>query len=161
MQPHNMPPGCNLFDADLAQSVGVGAALHLRPPGLVAHSGATQPGDLPPGDLLCTRQDMTALCPYDINQINWRQVREKLAELPDFDHQIDWSDGEHFPWWVWLANTGQIRDVANDGISNVRLQVTDGVKCVVVDSVRGSYYISPRARDGKMMATDTPRLYKG
>ena len=100
------------------------------------------------------------MCPYDINQINWRQVREKLAELPDFDHQIDWSDGEHFPWWVWLANTGQIRDVANDGISNVRLQVTDGVKCVVVDSVRGSYYISAGRRDGRMMVTDAPRQYR-
>ena len=100
---------------------------------------------------------MQAICPYDIKQINWRQVREKLAELEDFDHQIDWSDGKHFPWWVWLANTGMIRDVANDGISNVRLQVTGGFKCVVVDSVRGSYYISPRARDGKMMVTDTPR----
>ena len=75
--------------------------------------------------------------------------------------QIDWSDGKHFPWWAWLANTGKIRDVANDGISNVRLQVTGGFKCVVVDSVRGSYYISPRARDGKMIVTDTPRLCTG
>ena len=85
-QPHNAPPRCNLFDAGLARSVGVGAALHLRPPRLVAYSGATQPGSLQPGDLLCTRQDMTALCPYDINQLNWRQVREKLAELEGFDH---------------------------------------------------------------------------
>ena len=150
-----------MFDADLARSIGVGAALHLRPPRLVAYSGATQPGGLQPGDLLCTRQDMDALCPYGITHIKWRQVREKLAELQDFDHEIDWSDGGHFPWWVWLATTGTIRDVANHGISNVRLQVTAGVKCVVVDSVQGTYYISPRGRDGKMMATDTPRLYMG
>ena len=104
---------------------------------------------------------MQAICPYDIKQINWRQVRDKLAELDDFDQQIDWSDGKEFPWWVWLANTGKVRDVANAGISNVRPQATGGFKCVVVDSVRGSYYISPRARDGKMLVTDTPRLYRG
>ena len=50
MQPHIMLPGCNLFDAALARSRGVGAALHLRPPRLEASSGATQPGGL-----LCTR----------------------------------------------------------------------------------------------------------
>ena len=70
MQPHSMPPGCNLFDAGLARSVGVGAALHLQPPRLVAYSSATQPGDLQPGELLVTRQDMTALCTYDINKLN-------------------------------------------------------------------------------------------
>ena len=155
-----MPPECKLFDADLARSVGVGAALHLRPPGLVAYPDATQPRDLPPGDLLCTRQDMDAFCPYDIKQTNWRQVREKLAELGDFDHEIDWSDGRDFPWWLWLANTGQIRDVSNDGISCVRLHVSATFKCVVVDSVQGTYYISARTCDGKMMVTDTPRLYR-
>ena len=69
MKPHSMPPGCNLFDADLARSIGVGAALHLRPPQLVEYSRAAQPGGLQPGGLLCTRQDMEALCRYDINQI--------------------------------------------------------------------------------------------
>ena len=68
------------------------------------------------------------------------------------------SDGTHFPWWVWLANTGTIRDVANDGISSVRLQASAGFKCVVVDSVRGSYCIS-LSRGGKMTVTETPRLY--
>ena len=48
LQPHSMPPRCKLFDAGLARSVGVGAALHLQPPRLVAYSGATQPGDLQP-----------------------------------------------------------------------------------------------------------------
>ena len=93
--------------------------------------------------------------------MNWTQVREKLAELEGFDRDIGWRGGHHFPWWVWLANTGKIRDVANDGIFKVRLQCASGVKRVVVDSVRGSYNISPRARDGNMMVTDTPRLYRG
>ena len=151
MQPHTMLPGCNLFDAALARSVGVGAALHQRPPRLVASSGAAQPGEL-----LCTRQDMDAFCPYDINEVNWRQVRDRLAELGDHDQEVDWSDGQHFPWWLWLANTGKIRDVANDGISSVRLSVNNGMKCVGVVSARGTYYLSGT---GKMIVTPTPRLH--
>ena len=161
MQPHIMPQGCNLFQVDVAQVRGVGAALHRRPPRLEACSGATPPGGLQLGDLLCTREDMQAICPYDIKQINWKQAREKLAELQDHDHQIDWSDGKHFPWWVWLANTGQIRDLANEGIYNVHLEVAGGSRCVAVHSVRGWYYISPRPQDSKMMVTGPPRLYRG
>ena len=66
------------------------------------------------------------------------------------------SDGQEFAWWVWLANTGKIRDLANDGIYNVRLEVVGGSKCVVVHSVRGWYYISPRPGDGKMMVAGPP-----
>ena len=133
-----------------------GAALHLRPPRLEAPSGATQPGGL-----LCAREDMAAICSYDINEVSWRQVREKLAELGGHDQEVDWSDGHHFPWWAWLANTGKIRDVANDGISRVRLSVSNGFRCVVVDSVQGTYYISARHRDGKMNVSPPPRLYRG
>ena len=100
------------------------------------------------------------MCPNDINDVNWRQVREKLAELGDDDQEIDWTDGQHFPWWLWLANTGKLRDVANDGISHVRLRVSNGFKCVVVDSVRDTYYISMDPSHGKMIVRDAPRLYR-
>ena len=67
-----------------ARSVGVGAALHQRPPRLVASSGAAQPGGL-----LCTREDMAAFCRLDINEVNWKQVREKLRKLGDEDQELD------------------------------------------------------------------------
>ena len=84
MKPHTMLPGCNLFDAASARSVGVGAALHQRPPRLVASSGAAQPGGL-----LCTREDMAAFCRLDINEVDWKQVREKLRKLGDEDQELD------------------------------------------------------------------------
>ena len=164
MQPHSMPPTCNMFDVALARSVGVGAALHLRPPRLVATSSATQPGAsssaTQPGHVLCTRQDMSAFCTYDIKSVNWRQVRDKLVELGDEDLYIEWSEGDHFPWWIWLSNIGNIRDVANHGISRVRLIVTNGTKCVVVDSVRGTYNISMDPVHGNMIVRPPPRLYR-
>ena len=104
---------------------------------------------------------MSAFCTCGIQSGKWRHVREKLAELEDFDHQIDWSDGKHFPWWVWLANTGQLRDLSNDGIYSVRLEVRSGLRRVVVHSVGGRYYISPRIPDGKMLVVPYPRVYRG
>ena len=89
-------------------------------------------------------------------------MREKLAELGDDDQEIDWSDGQHFPWWLWLANTGDLAYIfCNDGISHVRLRVSNGFKCVVVDSVRRTYYISMRGSDRNMIVRDVPRLYRG
>ena len=87
-------------------------------------------------------------------------MRDKLAELGDNYQEVDWSDGQHFPWWLWLAITGKIRDVANDGISSVRLSVRNGFKCVVVESVQGTYDISAGYSNGKMIVTDTPRLHR-
>ena len=141
MKPHCMPRGSLCFHmADAAQH-GVGASLHARPPGMVqwpnlplhthssgaAQPGGTQPGDAQPGNpavhLLATREDMEQLCVYDIQMLNWKAIREALRVLPDHDHTVDWSDGSHFPWWVWLANTGVLRDVVNAGVSRVWLEV--------------------------------------
>ena len=169
MQPHTMPWRCNLFDVPTACSEGVGAALHRRPPRRVATSCAAQLGEpsdvMQPGNLLCSREDMTAFCRYDIQQVNWSHVREKLMELGDEDQEIEWSDGEHYPWWLWLANTGKMRDVANDGISRVRVVVANDVisrrviKSVVVDSVRGTYNIIMDPTRDKPKVTPQPRLY--
>ena len=101
---------------------------------------------------------MAAFCQLDINEVNWKQVREKLRKLGDEDQELDWSNGEHFPWWDWLANTGQMRNVANDGISRVRLKVSDGFRCVIVDSVRGTYCISAD-HYGKPFVDPPPRRY--
>ena len=57
---------------------------------------------------------------------------------------MDWSDSSHSPWWVWLANTGVLRDVVNAGVSGVELEVAHGNKCVVVHSVGGVYRLSVR-----------------
>ena len=157
MKPHIMHPGCNLFDASEACSVGVGAALHQRPPRFVASSGAVQPGEL-----LCRRADMVELisnCRHDINMASWTLVTHKLRELGDHDQELDWSYGEHFPWWLWLANTGKIRNVANDGISGVRLSVWNGSKCVVVDSVGGTYRVSEDS-NGDPVVCPKPRVYR-
>ena len=111
MQPHIMRWVCNLLDVALVRSRGVDAVLHLRRPRLEVSSGASQLGGL-----LSTREDMAAMCSYDINEVSWRQVQEKLAERGAHDQEVDWSDGHDLPWIVWLANIGKIRDVASDAL---------------------------------------------
>ena len=80
---------------------------------------------------------MDQLYVYDIQSVNWKAVREALRVLPVDDHTVDWSDSSHFPWRVWLANTGLLRDVVNAGVSAMELEVAHGNKCVVVHSVWG------------------------
>ena len=103
---------------------------------------------------------MDILCKYDIQSVNWRQVRDILRRLGDADHEEDWSDGRAFPWWVWLANTGTLRDVANDGIYRVCACVSRGVKAVVVNSISGTYWLTSERRTGRMQVTPPPRLYQ-
>ena len=102
---------------------------------------------------------MEQLCAYDIQSVNWRAIREALRVLPLYDHTVDWSDGSHFPWWVWLANTGLWHDVVNDGVAGVELEVAGGNKCVLVHSVRGDFRPSVNPQNGKMVITPTPPRY--
>ena len=165
MTPHCMPWGSLCFHIDDAAQQGVGASLHLMPPRMVHapnlpladHPGVPQPGD-PALHLLATREDLKQLSPYDIKCVNWSAVREELRVLPDHNHTVDWSDGSLFPWWAWLANMGHKRDVMNDGIAGVELEVRNGKKCVLVHSVRGDFrlWVSDH---GKMMITPTPPRY--
>ena len=84
------------------------------------------------------------MCVYDIQMVNWKAVREALRVLPVDDHTVDWSDSSHFPWWVWLANTGKLSRVVNTGIWRVEVQLAHGNKQVVVHSVGGVYRLSVR-----------------
>ena len=98
------------------------------------------------------------MCMYDIQKNSWKRVNQTLLELGPEDQELDWSNGEDFPWWVWLANTGQMRKVANDGISRVRLKVSGGFRCVIVDSLRGTYR-SSADQYGKPFVDPPPRRY--
>ena len=59
-----------------------------------------------------------------------------------------------------LTGGSACRILANGGICRVRLSVRNGFKCVVVDSVQDTYYISAGYSNGKVIVTDTPRLHR-
>ena len=114
MHPHSMPSGSVLFSLAQAQNSGVGASLHLRPPGRAADAGAPQPGVM-----LCTRGDVDQSCPYDVQMVTWRRVREIFLQPREEETQVDISDGHLFPWWLLLGGTGRQRTLLNRGVTRV------------------------------------------
>ena len=117
---------CNIFQTSVAHRVGVGAALHQKPPGITERADAPQLGanDAPQlGAMICSRAHMDQIHPYDVKAVSWRHAREALRALSDVAGEVDWSDGDAFPWWLCLANTGKIRDVVADGIFRVTAYV--------------------------------------
>ena len=167
MKPHRMLPGSVLFRKATAWEVGVGAALHAEPPGVVRDAQRALPAAPGPGGdiadalqlgaIVATRQDMDEVCKYDVNMLSWKVVRAKLAALETHDEdRVDWSNGQRFPWWVWLANTGILRDVVNEGVRAVELVVQRGVKSVVVTSVSDRFWLSFHPTNGKLQVWPMP-----
>jgi len=58
-----------------------------------------------------------------------------------------------------MANTGVLRDVVNDGVFCVELEIVQGYKCVVVHSVRGVFRLSAHQKTGRMVIEPTPEKY--
>ena len=114
MHPHAMPSGSVLFSLAQAQEIGVGASLHLRPPGRAADAGAPQPGVV-----LCTRGDVEESCPYDVQMWSWLRVREMILQPREEEGEVDISDGHLFPWWLLLGGTGRQRPLLDRGVTHV------------------------------------------
>ena len=112
MHPHAMPSGSVLFSLAQAKEIGVGASLHLRPPGCAADAGVPQPG-LP----LCTLFNVDRSCAYDLQMVTWRRIREDCLQ-PTTD-RVDISDGHLFPWWLMLGGTGRNRRLLDRGVTRV------------------------------------------
>ena len=156
MMPQRMQLSCNLFDPSTARLEGVGAALHQIPPGIVESAGVPQPDAI-----ICSRAHMDAIHDYDINSMSSRRTFEFLGLLPNTTGDIDWSDGATFPWWLWLATNGSIRDVAADGIYGIRACVKNNgeSKSIVVNSTSDEYRIVPNAKGDNIITSPTPPEY--
>lgn len=152
MQPHVMTNASVCFSRALAANDGVGQALHRQPPGLLQGSvlalTSHAPGATQPGVPLATRADLDQLCTYDVLSLSWRVVRTQLDRLPPHDDCVDWSDGSTFPWWLWLANTGKVRDIVDKGVTSVEVHIRTGSKSILVHTRAGSKYTF--SENGKM-----------
>ena len=112
MHPHTMPFGSVLFSLAQAKEIGVGASLHLRPPGRAPDALFPQPGLA-----LCTLSNVDESCPYDLQVVTWRRIREDC--LQPTTHRVDISDGHLFPWWLMLGGTGRNRRLLDRGVTRV------------------------------------------
>ena len=119
-------------------SLGVGASLYQAPPGSV---GVGAP--------ICTREHINQMSKYDVQQLNSRALLRRVADVfrgrgLEEDGEEDWSCGAHFPWWVWLASTGAVREAVGDGIFSFTVKVLNGRVEIVVCSTSGLFEIHPR-----------------
>ena len=177
MAPPRMPPGSPLFSIDCAREQGVGQALHLMPPGMVRANaaGALQPGMAPPGldranaagalqhgmppPPLASREDLDLVRQYDAKQNGWSAVRDILRRTAAVNQRIQWAAGEVFPWWLWLANTGKVRDVVSHGVLDITLDVTHGFQAIIVRSDAGEFRIYARGYEEKVRIHPVPRRF--
>ena len=67
--------------------------------------------------------------------------------MPDSAEE-DWSCGAHFPWWVWLANTGAVREAVGDGIFSLTVKVLNRCVAIVVCFTDPLFEIHPDKRVG-------------
>ena len=102
----------HMFSLAQAQELGVGASLHLRPPGRAANAGVPQPGLA-----LCTLSNVDESSRYDLQMVTWRRIREDCLQ-PTTD-RVDISDGHLFPWWLMLGGTGRHRRLLDRGVTRV------------------------------------------
>lgn len=117
-KPHVMRKNTTLLQRALLPEVGAGKALHLMPPGLVAELDANRCAPQPPGQsYVFSQRHASCVYAYDAKSYGWDAARRFLqsVEFPGAGW-IDLTDGQHWPWWLFLANTGKIQQVFAGGI---------------------------------------------
>ena len=69
--------------------------------------------------------------------------------------------GIKFLWWVWLANTGKVRDIANQDTYGVKFSSdkVEKTSFVLIHTVRGTFRIWSKDRHVAMKAGPLPRLH--
>ena len=96
------------------------------------------------------------MCQYDAKQIAWSAVRDILRRTAAVNHRIQWATGEVFPWRLWLANTGKVRDVVSHGVLDITLDVTHGFKAIIVRSDAGEFRSYARGYEEKVGINPAP-----
>ena len=67
------------------------------------------------------REQMQEIAKYDTNMNSWSRISPILYGIEDSCLPVDLTDGEVFPWWVWMANTGQLEKATRDGVIEIHL----------------------------------------
>ena len=144
MTPHRMRNGSSVFLVAAAVADGVGAALHRMPPAWAEQLNSLSP--VPTFRPAVTRVNMADIAVYDFQQCNWKRIASMLSQVEDAKCPLNFTDGEIFPWWVWLANTGQLAMVSGTGINEIWLVVYQRQKLVLIDAETGYYQMTKKGK---------------
>ena len=145
-----MPIDSRLYRLQDAQMYGIGATLHMFPPGLAnpaatEHSGAT---------LLCQQFDMPAISPFDTTIVTPNVLAVALEGIPAqppaqrrSPRQIDLSYGG-FPWWLLMAgHYKHFDDILGEGIiSVIAIVERNGERHLRITTTVGNHIVSINGR---------------
>ena len=142
---HVMPQNTCLLRQDLLPDIGAGKALHLLPPGTVAELDANRCAPQPPGEqFLFSRWHASGVYPYDAKCYGWDTARRFLqSPCCSVANCIDLSDGEFWPWWLFLANTGRIQEVLAGGILSFEVVQLPLIRAFRVRTADETYFVFP------------------
>ena len=75
-----------------------------------------------------TRAQLDEVDQYDTNMVSWEAVDLFFEGISEGDLPLDITDGERFPWWVFLANTGERSQAAGSGVNKVYIVRNNAVE---------------------------------
>ena len=147
-----MSQGSPLFDTATAMRTGVGAALHLRPPGMVRraaaateHRGNRDAAEFGAELRLCEAMDLHEIHPLDAKVVSAHVVQSAIAaaHTPGGPMSMDWSLAG-FPWWVFMAGrANQFHDMLQEGVLAVNAERRqDGTAALTVCTTVRTHIVS-------------------
>ena len=151
--------GSPLFQFDVAQTEGVGRALHIIPPGFASVPSRGN-GNYDRSEVFAFTMEHRALHSFNHMLQNSPHMLANVVVKKAADHipgnrgEIDITDGRLFPWWLALGLSAMCTDVIQDGIYQVKaimhdnqqphLIIRTGVGLYRVNLNRGVKVLGPR-----------------
>ena len=145
----------------LLPEMGAGRALHLAPPRRMAlrNGGVSHPPVKTP--VLFTKEDRRQVYSYDAKMCGWDAAKKVLQSIELLDGEsIDISAGGQFPWWLWLANDGNIQSVIGEGVLSFHIVQVEGFKCFKVRTGLAwpAFFVLPSSKQEKMLILEEDAL---
>ena len=103
--------------------------------------------------VLCNSDDLDSIAEYDAKMNGWPSIVAALSAVDrSADAVIDYSDGVGLPWWLWLANTGNTRKFAADGVTNFSLVIGNAEAWIKIKTLNGTWWVKlPAGNSNKKM----------
>ena len=89
---------------------------------------------------------MSEINVYDIRYLNWRRVKRILSAIDEKECPLNVTNGDKFPWWIWMANTGKLRVASGAGVNKIFVVRDKGKKQFIVDGEDGLFIVSGKGK---------------
>ena len=107
--------------------------MHASPPGLTVSGGAPQPAQ----PLFLIPAHLELFDVYDVQACGWRHMQSFFMKLDwKGGKEVDITMGEHYHWWLVLANSDTTRTAIKTGVRKIVVGGHAGHPCIFVTIFR-------------------------